>query len=45
MTCHVIVLPLSKKTDNEVTSKLLGQNLSEEINVGDECTLQDDWDV
>lgn len=42
---HVIVLPLTKEAYNQVSSELTGQNLSEEVNVGHESGLQDDWDV
>jgi hypothetical protein len=45
MSSHVVVLPFSKKRNNEVTSELSGQELGEEVNVGDESTLQYDWNV
>ena len=45
VTGHVIVLPLSKKADQEIASESLGQNLGEEVDVADECSLQNDWDV
>jgi hypothetical protein len=45
MTSHVIILPLSEKTDNEVASELSGEDLGEEVDVRDEGGLKDDWDV
>jgi len=45
MTGHVVILPFSKKTDDEVSSELSCKDLSEEIDVGNEGSLQDDWDV
>ncbi len=45
VSSHVIVLPLSKKSNDEVSSELPGQNLGEEVDVGDKGTLQDDGDV
>lgn len=45
VTCHVIVLPLSKESYDEVASELLSQDLSEEVYVANECSLQNDWDV
>ena len=45
VTGHVIVLPLSKESDQEITSESLGQNLGEEVDVADECSLQNNWDV
>lgn len=45
MTSHVIILPLSEKTDNEVASELSGKDLGEEVDVRDESGLKNDWDV
>ena len=45
MASHVVILPLAKKANDEVSSKLSSKNLSEEIDVGNEGTLQDDWNV
>ena len=45
VTGHVIVLPLSKESDQEITSESLSQNLGEEVDVADECGLQNNWDV
>jgi len=45
MTSHVVVLPLSKEGNNEVSSELSSENLSEEIDVADESTLKDNGDV
>ena len=45
MTSHIIILPLSEKTDDEVASELPSQHLGEEIDVGDEGSLQNNWDV
>ena len=45
MPSHVIVLPLSKETDDEVASELLVENLREEVKVADKSSLQNDGDV
>ena len=45
MTSHIIVLPFSEERHDEVTSELSSQDLGEEINVGNESCLQNDWDV
>ena len=45
MSSHVIVLPLSEETNNEVASELSSQDLGEEIDVGNEGTLENDWNV
>jgi len=45
MSSHIIILPLSKKGNDEVTSELSSQDLGEEVDVRDESSLQDDWDV
>lgn len=45
MTSHIIVLPFSEKWHDEVTSEFSSQDLGEEINVWNECCLQNDWDV
>jgi len=45
MASHVIVLPLSEESNDEVSPELAGKDLSEEVNVGNECSLQNDWDV
>jgi len=33
MSGHVVILPFSKKGNNEVTSELSGQDLGEEVDV------------
>ena len=45
MSSHVVVLPFSKEGDDEVSSKLSSQDLGEEVDVGNESTLEDDGDV
>jgi hypothetical protein len=45
MSGHIVVLPLSEETDDEVASELSSQDLGEEVDVGDEGGLEDDWDV
>jgi hypothetical protein len=45
MSSHVVVLPLSKKSNDEVSSELSSQDLGEEVDVGNESGLEDDWDV
>jgi len=38
-------LPFSNEGDEEVALKLTVKHLTEEVQVGDECGLQDDWNV
>jgi hypothetical protein len=38
-------LPLSEQADDEVSSEFSCENLGEEVDVGDEGSLQDDWNV
>jgi len=45
MTSHVIILPLSEKWNDEVTSELSSQDLGEEVNIGNESSLQNNWNV
>jgi len=45
MTSHVVILPLSKERNDEVSSELSGEDLSEKVNVGHESGLEDDWNV
>lgn len=45
VSSHVIILPFSKESNNEVTSELSSENLGEEVDVLDESTLENDWDV
>ena len=45
MTSHIIVLPFSKESNENVSSELSSQNLCEEVDVGNESSLEDDWDV
>jgi len=45
MSCHVIFLPFSEKPDNEVALKLLVKNLREEIEIRNECSLEDNRNV
>jgi hypothetical protein len=45
VSCHVILLPLSKKTNNKVSFKLLVEDLREEVEIGDESSLENDGDV
>ena len=42
---HVVLLPLSEERHEEVTLKLAVEHLTEEVEVGNESCLQDDWDV
>ena len=42
---HVILLPLSEERHEEVTLELSVEHLTEEVEVGDESCLQNDWDV
>lgn len=45
MASHVIILPLSEETDDEIASELSGEDLGEEVDVGDKSSLENDWDV
>ena len=45
MSSHIVILPLSKESDNEVSSELSSQDLGEEVNVGNKGTLENNWDV
>jgi hypothetical protein len=45
MTSHIIVLPLAKESNKNVASELSSQNLCEEVDVGNESSLQNDWNV
>ena len=45
MSSHVVILPLSEKSNDEVSSELSSQDLGEEVDVGNESGLKDDWDV
>ena len=42
---HVILLPFTKETDNEVALEFLVKNLREEIKVGYKCSLENNGDV
>jgi len=45
VSCKVIFLPLSEKTDEEVALKLLVEDLGEEVEVGNESSLKNDGNV
>jgi len=45
MSSHVVVLPFSKESDDEVASELSSKNLGKEVDVGDESGLEDDWNI
>jgi hypothetical protein len=45
MTSHVVILPFSKERNDEVSSELSSKNLSEEVNVRHESSLQNNWNV
>ena len=45
MTLQVVLGPLAKETDEEVALELAVENLRQEVQVGDESSLQNDWDV
>lgn len=42
---HVVLLPLTQEVDDEVASEFLGEDLGEEVEVGDEGSLENDGDV
>lgn len=45
MSSHIVVLPLTKKSHNEVSSELACKNLSEEVDVGNEGGLKNNRNV
>lgn len=45
MTLQIVLSPLANETYEEVALKLAVEHLGEEVQVGDESGLQDDWDV
>ena len=45
MTCHVILLPFTDERNKKVAFELSVQHLTEEVEIGDECSLEDDWNV
>ena len=45
MSSHIIVLPLSEETNDEVASELTCEDLSEEVDVRNKSGLKNDWDV
>lgn len=45
MSGHVIILPLSEESDNEVSLELSSQDLGEEIDIAHKGGLKDDWNV
>lgn len=42
---HVILLPLTQQGHDEVTLELFVEHLREEVQVGNEGGLEDNWDV
>ena len=45
MSSHVVVLPLADEADEDVALELTVKNLGKEVQVGDEGSLEDNWDV
>lgn len=45
MSCHIIFLPFTEKTYKEVALEFLIKDLGEEIEIGNECSLEDDGNV
>ena len=45
MTSEIVLGPLSKETNEEVALELAVEHLGQEVQVGDEGGLEDDWDV
>ena len=45
MSSHVIILPFSKESNNEVALELSSQDLGEEIDIAHKGGLKDDWNV
>jgi len=45
MTSHVIILPLTKERNNKVSSELSSKNLGKEVDIGNESSLEDNWNI
>jgi hypothetical protein len=45
MSGHIVVLPLSKESNENVSSELSGKDLREEVDVGHESSLENNWNV
>lgn len=45
LSAHLEFLPVAKKINEEISSEFLRKHLGEEEEVGDQSTLQNDWDV
>ena len=45
VSSHIIVLPLSKKSNDKVSSEFSCENLGEEVNVGNKSGLENNWNV
>ena len=45
MACHVVLLPLANEANEEVSSELAVEHLGKEVKVGNEGSLENDWDV
>lgn len=45
MSGHISVLPFTEESNDEVSSELSCQDLSEEIDIGHESSLKDNWNV
>ena len=45
VTSHIIVLPLAEEANNEVSTELSGQDLSEEVDIGNEGGLKNNWNI
>jgi len=45
MACHIIFLPLSNERHEVVVSEFLVKDLGEEVEVANEGSLENDWDV
>ena len=45
MPSHIIILPLSKEANENISSEFSCKDLGEEINIGHKGSLKNNWDV
>ena len=45
VTSHIVLLPFSDERNEEVTLELSVEHLTEEVEIGNEGSLENDWDI
>ena len=45
MASHIVVLPFTQETNDEISSELTSEDLSEEVDIRNESGLQNNWNV